>query len=69
MKLQNPSKMRSLNVRGYYDRGYVVNVHIIYWSARSSSWRGINGVKGLEEGIVILASYTFYFIREHENLV
>ena len=40
---------------------------IIYWSARSSSRRGVDGVKGVDGGIVILASYKFHFIRVHHN--
>ena len=30
---------------------------------------GGEGVKGVDEGIVILASYMFHFIRVHDNLV
>ena len=40
-----------------------------YWSVRSSISRGGDGVKGLDGGIVILASCEFHFISEHENLL
>ena len=39
-----------------------------YWSVRSSSWTGGNVVKMLD-GIVVLASCEYKFIRVHENLV
>ena len=42
---------------------------LIYWSVRSSSRREGNGVKSLYEGIVILASYEFHFIRVYDYLV
>ena len=42
---------------------------LLYWSVRSSSWRGGDGVKGVDGGIVILVSCEHHFIRVHENLV
>ena len=48
---------------------YVANMEIIYWSVRSSSWRGGYGVIGVESGIVVLACYEFHFIRVLGNLV
>ena len=41
------------------------NIDPIHWSVRLSSRKG--GNRG--EGVVILASYKFNFIREHDNLV
>ena len=61
------------NLRGYnIDRGkFVVNVgcymNLIYWSVRSSRRRGEDGVKGVDWGIVILASFGYQLL--HENLV
>ena len=40
---------------------------IVSWWVCSSNSRGENGVKG--GGVVILASYKFRFIREHDNMV
>ena len=48
---------------------YVDNMDIIYCSVCSSSKRGGDGVKVVNGGIVILAAYTFHFIRVPENLV
>ena len=45
------------------------NMDLIYWSVRSSSRRGFDAVKGVDEGIIIFARCKFHFIREHENLV
>ena len=45
---------------------YVANMDLINWSVRSSSRRGGDGVKG---GVVILASFEFYFSRVNENLL
>ena len=42
---------------------------LIYWSVRSSSWRKVDVVMGLDGGIVILASCENYFNGVHENLV
>ena len=39
-----------------------------YWSVRSSSNRRGVGIKGVDWGY-ILASWEYYFIRVHENLV
>ena len=53
----------------------VADMEIIYWSVRSSSrWGGDrikvrDGVKGWMGGIVILASYKFYFMRVDDDLV
>ena len=46
----------------------LANMDLIYWTVRLFSWDGI-GVKGVEGGIVILASWELHFIRVHENLV
>ena len=48
---------------------YVANMGIIYYSVCSSSKRGGDGVKVVNGGIVISASYKFHFIRVPENLV
>ena len=45
---------------------YVANMDLINWSVRSSSRRGGDGVK---VGVVILASFEFYFSRVNENLL
>ena len=42
---------------------------ILYWSVQASSRRGGDGIKVVDVGIVILASYMFHFIRVHDNLV
>ena len=47
----------------------VANLDIKYFYGRSSSRRRGYGVKGIDGGIVILVSYEFHFIREHQNLV
>ena len=44
----------------------VANRDLIYWSVRSSSRRGGDGIKGV---IIILASCKYHFIKVHENLV
>ena len=41
-------------------------MELIYWSVRSSSWVGGDGVEG---GIIILSSCEHPFIRVHEVLV
>ena len=44
----------------------------IYWSIRSPSRMGEDGVEGVDGslgGVIILACCKFHFIREHENLV
>ena len=45
-------------------------MEIIYWSIISSSKRVREGmgVKEVEGGNVISASYEYHFIREHENI-
>ena len=45
------------------------NMWLIYWSVRSSSSRGGDGLKSVDGGYRYLASCVFHFIREHENLV
>ena len=45
---------------------YLPNMEIIYWSIRSFSRRGGDGIKVIKREIVILACYVFHFIREHE---
>ena len=43
---------------------------LIYWSIRSTSRREWNGIKGVEEGVVvILNNYKLRFIRVHDNFV
>ena len=43
---------------------------LIYWSIRSFSRRGWDGIKGVEEGVVvILNNYKLRFIRVHDNFV
>ena len=44
-------------------------MELVYWSDRSFSRRGGDGVKGIKEGNLTLARCKFHFIREHENLV
>ena len=34
------------------------NIDLVYWPVRSCSRRGGDGIKGLEMGIIILASYS-----------
>ena len=38
---------------------YPANIELVYWSVRSSSRRGVYGVKRVAGGIVILASCKF----------
>ena len=40
----------------------VANMDIIYWSVHSRSKRGGDRMKWVDGGIVILASYMFYFM-------
>ena len=42
-------------------------MELIYWSVRVSSMRGGDKVKGVDWGVVILASCGHHFIRVHEN--
>ena len=42
---------------------------LIYWTGSSSSKRGGVGVKGVDEGMVILASWKDHFIRVGKNIV
>ena len=42
---------------------------IIYWYIRSSSGRGSDGVKVVDGGDRYFASYKFYFVTVHDNLV
>ena len=43
---------------------------ITYWSVRTSSRRGGDGVKWVKgAGIVFLASYNFHFTKVHDDLV
>ena len=42
---------------------------LIYWSVRLYRRRVGGGLKGVDEGTVILASCEHLFIRVHENLV
>ena len=44
-------------------------MELVYWSDRSSSMSGGDGVKGMDGGIVIVASCKHHFIRVYENLV
>ena len=46
----------------------LANMDLTYWSVYSSSRIGGYGIKGVEVGIVILASCEYNFIRVHENL-
>ena len=39
-------------------------MELVFWSVRSSIWRGVNWFKGR---VVILVRCKFHFIREHEN--
>ena len=70
----------NINERGYLTvkkltSFQVADMEIIYWSVRSSGRRGgdrikvWDGVKGWMVGIVILASYKFYFMRVDDDLV
>ena len=48
----------------------VADIDFTYWSVRSSSRRGEDGVKGMNGGgVVILASYKFHFVNDRDNLV
>ena len=47
----------------------LANIELVYWSIRSSSWRGGDWVKGKKGVIIILASCDFHFIRDHNNMV
>ena len=55
-------------MRGYIIRGKLANMDLIYWSVCSSSRRGGDWLKGVDWGIVILASCKHHFIKVHENL-
>ena len=47
----------------------VANIDLMYWSVRSCSRRGGDGIKVWMGGIVILASSEYHFIRVHEKIV
>ena len=51
-------------MRGYIDNlqsFQLANIELIYWTVRSSSRKGWDGIKGVDGG--------YHFIRVHENLV
>ena len=64
-----------VDIRDYVDRWNLpsiklANMHLIYWSIRSSRRRGWDGIKRVEEGVVvILNNYKLRFIRVHDNFV
>ena len=50
--------------------GKISAIDINYCSVSSSSSKGMDGVKSVDGGrVVILASYKYYFLRAHDNLV
>ena len=44
-------------------------MNLISWAVRSCSSRGGDGVNGVNEGCLYLASFEYYFIKRHENLL